>query len=63
MLTGRRKGRDWEMGILTFKGQGEGQQLKGQEGRGVTLVLSDGRWAIRGLHVHFDKIAFPDLTY
>lgn len=50
------------MGILTFKWQDEGQQLKGQEGRGVTLVLSDGRWAIRGLHVPFDKIAFPDLT-
>ena len=44
------------MGILTFKGQGEGQQLKGQEGRGVTLVILDGRWAIRSHHVPFDII-------
>lgn len=50
VLPGRRAGDPletwWEMSVLkTLKGRGEGQELEEQEGKAVTLVTTDGRWA------------------
>lgn len=66
VLPGRRAGDPletwWEMSVLkTLKGQGEGQELEEQEGKAVTLMTTDERWAIRchcGLNVRsmpFDR--------